>query len=315
MEWRRSNNVALRAFWGRRARRLLPALLVLLVFVAVYTRLVIEPWNRAAVRGDGIASLFYVANWRFIADKQGYFELFSAASPLRHTWSLAIEEQFYLVWPLVLVAVLRRGVPMRVGAKRVVALALVLAACSVLLMQLLYVPADPFRVTYGTDTRASAVLLGAALAAAVYVWGPIKGVRGRRALEVAALFAIGMLAVAWTHLAIDSTFLYRGGYVLCGIAVAIVIAASVHPTRGPVAALLSPRALRGLGVISYGVYLWHWPVFLWVNQDRVHLHGWPLFGLQCAIAVAVALVSYRFVERPIRYGWARPGDVVVEGMS
>ena len=81
MEWRRSDTVALRAFWARRARRLLPALLVLLVFVAVYTRLVIEPWNRAAVRGDGIASLFYVANWRFIVDKQGYFELFSAASP------------------------------------------------------------------------------------------------------------------------------------------------------------------------------------------------------------------------------------------
>ncbi|MBV8951304.1 MAG: acyltransferase, partial [Actinobacteria bacterium] len=107
MEWQGSGRIALRAFWARRARRLLPALLLLLVFVAIFTRLEVLPWNRPAIRGDGIASLFYVANWRFIVDKQGYFELFSAASPLRHMWTLAIEEQFYLVWPLVVFAVIR----------------------------------------------------------------------------------------------------------------------------------------------------------------------------------------------------------------
>ena len=118
MEWRRTGRIALRAFWGRRARRLLPALLIVLVFVAVITVTAIAPWNRAAIRDDGIASLFYVANWRFIAAKQGYFELFSAASPLRHMWSLAIEEQFYLVWPLVAYAALRAARGLAARARR-----------------------------------------------------------------------------------------------------------------------------------------------------------------------------------------------------
>ena len=119
LEWRRSGRLAVGAFWARRARRLLPALMIALVLVAVITVYAIDPWKRAGVRGDGLASLFYVANWRFVVAKQGYFELFAAPSPLRHMWSLAIEEQFYLVWPLVTRAALRagRGVPRTRGPR------------------------------------------------------------------------------------------------------------------------------------------------------------------------------------------------------
>src|SRR5213075_450246 len=128
------------AFWGRRARRLLPALFIVLVLVAIVSAHTIDPWKRAGVRNDGIASLFYVANWRFIAAKQGYFELFSAPSPLRHMWSLAIEEQFYLVWPLVTFACLR----MARGSVRVLAVvSAVGVVVSVLLMRARFTPGDP----------------------------------------------------------------------------------------------------------------------------------------------------------------------------
>ena len=109
MEFRRNGMIRLRLFWARRARRLLPALLLVLGFVALYNHLVVTPWQREGVRGDMVASLFYVANWRFIVDKLGYFELFSESSPLRHMWSLAIEEQYYLIWPPVVIVCIMLG--------------------------------------------------------------------------------------------------------------------------------------------------------------------------------------------------------------
>ena len=105
-------------------------------------------------------------------------------------------------------------------------------------------------------------------------------------------------------------FLYHGGLLLCGIAVAVVIAAAVHPSRSLVAGVLSLRALCWLGIISYGVYLWHWPIFVWLNNQRTGLWGWPLFGLQCAVTIVVAVVSYRVIERPIRFGWGSPRVMV-----
>ena len=178
-EWRRTDRIALRAFWGRRARRLLPALLLLLVFVAVMTRVAVDSWNRGAIRDDGIASLFYVANWRFIAAKQGYFELFSAPSPLRHMWTLAIEEQFYLVWPLVVYVTMR----VARGSLRVLALVCAVgAACSIAVMAATYGPGDPLRAYYGTDARAHTILIGALLAILLASWTP--SARERRRIAV-----------------------------------------------------------------------------------------------------------------------------------
>jgi peptidoglycan/LPS O-acetylase OafA/YrhL len=302
--------ISLGHFWARRARRLLPALVCVLAAVALYAAFIAQRGELPTVRWDAISTLFYFANWHAIVSTGDYFAIFRSPSPLQHTWSLAIEEQFYLVWPLVLVAVLRRGMPAKAAAKRVLALTVVLAASSFVLAQLLYTKADPSRVYYGTDTRAAAILCGAALACALAAWGPVRGTRARRALEVVALIAAALLAVAWTHLSGNSNFLYRGGLLLCGLAVTIVIASAVHPERGPISTALSFKPLCALGIISYGVYLWHWPIFVWCNEQRTGLSGWPLFALQLAITFAVAIASYRIIERPIRYGWGTPRVMV-----
>ena len=158
LEFRRAATIHLAAFWARRARRLLPALFVVLVFVAIYNHYAVLPWERNGVRNDMFASLFYVANWRFIFDQQGYFQLFSAASPLRHMWSLAIEEQYYLVWPLIVLACLRLGR----GSTRLLAWVCALGAiASIVSMQLRFHPGDPSAAYYATDARAHSILIGA----------------------------------------------------------------------------------------------------------------------------------------------------------
>ena len=161
-EWRGEGRIALSAFWARRARRLLPALFLVLAGVAVYGAVVAAPVELDQLRRDGLSALGYVANWGQIFSHQSYFQSFAAPSPLRHTWSLAIEEQFYLVWPLLVAGVLRwrrgsfRSLTMITGA---------LLVASATWMVLLYTPgADPTRVYYGTDTRAQSLLMGALLA-------------------------------------------------------------------------------------------------------------------------------------------------------
>jgi hypothetical protein len=117
-----------------------------------------------------------------------------------------------------------------------------------------------------------------------------------------ALIAAALLAVAWTHLSGNSNFLYRGGLLLCGLAVTIVIAAAVHPQRGPISTALSFKPLCALGIISYGVYLWHWPIYIVLDRSRMHFGGRPLLAVQIFVTIVVALASFRFVERPIRRG-------------
>lgn len=294
--------ISLRHFWERRARRLLPAVLCVLVAVAAYAALVAKPDELATIRGDGLATLAYVANWRQIFTSNDYFALFRSPSPLQHTWSLAIEEQFYLVWPLVVLAIVR-GKASGDAARRVLTWSIGLGLVSFAWMQVLYHRTDPSRVYYGTDTRAASILVGAALAALLTRRGPVQSRRARVALEAAAIVALAGLAVAWTRLDGNSPRLYRGGLFLCALAAAVVIAAGVHPERGPVARVLSWRPLCALGLVSYGVYLWHWPIFVYLNEQRVHLSGWPLFGVQVAVTLVVSYASYRIVERPIRHGF------------
>jgi peptidoglycan/LPS O-acetylase OafA/YrhL len=303
VEHDKSGRISLPRFWARRARRLLPALGLVVAAVAVYAALFAKTGDLPSIRGDALSTLFYYANWNAIVTAGDYFAIFRSPSPLQHTWSLAIEEQFYLVWPVVLVLLLKRGMAAKAAAKRVLGLCVVLAGCSVVLSQALYKSWDPSRVYYGTDTRATAILLGGGLAAALKAWGPFTSARLRTVLERTAWVAVAVLAWAWTRMSGDSQFLYHGGLLMCGVAVTVVIATAVHPSRGPVARGLSFKPLCALGVISYGVYLWHWPVFVWLNEDRLRLSGWPLFIVQCAVTIAVALVSYRLVERPIRRGW------------
>ena len=296
----RTESVRLGKFWARRARRLLPALGGVLVGVALYALVVAKPDELRQIRGDALATIGYVANWRAVFAQQDYWALFRTPSPLQHTWSLAIEEQFYLVWPLVFVGLLawwKRAAP-----KAVLVTALVLAGVSGVLTSVFWDPLDPSRSYYGTDTRAAAVLLGAALASALAIWGPVRGRVGRTVLEAIGFAGVATLAVAWTSLDGQSSGLYHGGLFLCGIAATAVIAASVHPTSGLISRALSFRPICLLGLISYGVYLWHWPVYIVFDDQRLGIEGWTLLAARFAITIAIAIASYRLLEQPIRHG-------------
>ena len=293
LEYHRGSTVRLAEFWARRARRLLPALLLVLCFVAVYTRFAVVPWERISVRDDGIASLFYVTNWRFIANGQSYFHLFSAASPLRHMWSLAIEEQYYLVWPLVVLACLR----VRRGSVRLLACVCAAGALlSVIAMAWRFTPADPTSAYYATDARAHTLLIGALLALLFIVWQPRARAQALlAALSVAALVAV---LVAWHATSGTAAAYYRGGSAAFAVVAVLLIAGALQP--GPLSVLLSQKPLVWIGRISYGLYLWHWPINVWLVPSRVSLGPNALNLLRLVVTFAAAVVSYLLVERPIR---------------
>ncbi len=291
--------ISLSAFWARRARRLLPAVLLMLIGVGVYALVVAAPGALDQIRADALATLGYAANWRQIAHGHSYWDLFRSPSPLEHTWSLAIEEQFYLIWPLVLVVVFwwRRSAP------AVLAVSLVGIAASFTAMLLQYSPgSDPQRVYLGTDTRASSILIGAALAALVAVTGWTPRRMRRAVLEVLGLLGAGFLGWAWLRLSGSTPAVYEGLLLACSGAAVLVIAAVAHPSRGLLARVLSFQPLRALGWISYGVYLWHWPVYLVLDTQQVGLTGWALTGVRIATTLAIAVASYVLVEAPIRHG-------------
>jgi len=294
-----TGRVDVKEFWLRRARRLLPALFVLLlgtlaVAVLFYADEVTE------MRVDMLAALGYVTNWYFIFDHTSYFEFIGRPPLLQHLWSLAIEEQFYLVWPLVIA--LLAG---RLRRRGMFLLTISGAAASTVLMTGLWSPeADPSRVYYGTDTRAAGLLIGAALA---FVWTPSM-LRHRQnraytiALDGAGVIALGSLV--YLHIELDqyAAFLYRGGFTLIAVSTALLIAVVVHP-HAHVGRLLGLGPLRWLGTRSYAVYLWHWPVFVLTRPDvDVSLDGPELLALRLAITFALAELSYRLVERPVRSG-------------
>ena len=302
-EWRSQGGIGLVAFWSRRARRLLPALFLMLAGVAVYAAFIAQPDELDKLRGDALATIGYVANWRPVLTGQSYFDQFAIPSPLRHTWSLAIEEQYYAVWPLLVLLFVK----MRRGALGLLLPAsLAMLAGSALLMALLFQPGhDPSRVYYGTDTRAQSLLVGAVLAMVLLRVGPARGRLLKATLQVAAVACVVALGRAWTATSADSVLLYRGGFLLLALGVAAVITAAVQPGGGPVAKVLSLPPLRGLGLISYGVYLWHWPLYLVLTPDRTGLDGYGLFLVRVAATLGIATASYYLVEMPVRRGALR----------
>jgi peptidoglycan/LPS O-acetylase OafA/YrhL len=287
-------------FWLRRARRLLPALWALLAVVILVSPWLVAPSSGINLRRSVVATAIYIANWWQLHGPGSYWQALGTASPLNHTWSLAIEEQFYIVWPLVILGVLAWS--KRRTADKVLVVSLGLAAASTVLMIATFNPNNVSRAYFGTDTRAAAILLGAALAAWTVGHGPARRRGTRVALEVAGVVGVGVLALAWTRLDGESATLYRGGFVLCGLAAVAVIAAAVHPEPGPISKALSFLPLRGLGLISYGVYLYHWPIDVAFDEKRMGFGGWPLFAFQTVLTLAIALLSYRIIEQPIRNG-------------
>ncbi len=294
-----SDGIGLVAFWGRRARRLLPALVLLMLAVAVVAAVVVSTDELRRLRGDGIAGLFYVANWRFIASGQSYFDLFTGPSPFRHLWSLAIEEQFYLVWPLVTLACLRLA---RGRLRVLAAVSGVGIVASVALMAALFDHDDPSRAYYGTDTHASPILVGVLLAL-VLIDRPETSARARAAFDVAAAVALAGVLAAFAFAHDTSPRLYRGGLVVFAVAVAVVIAGVMRAPDGVVARLFSLRPLVLVGMISYGIYLWHWPVIVYTTADRVGVSGFGLAVIRLALTLGIATASYVLVERPFRQGF------------
>ena len=312
-EWVTAARIGLLAFWSRRAKRLLPALFVLLlaicVFVVVMGRFGPAGWASAvdlsALRGDAIATLLYVANWHAIFAHQSYFARFAAPSPLEHTWSLAIEEQFYAVWPLVLVALLwtcrRLGASWR-RAGIVLTVAGVVGSAS--WMAVLYRSgASLTRVYFGTDTRMFDLLVGAALAMLVAA-RPEPGAKARAVLHVAAVPAAAALAWCWvvagTSEGNPRAWMFEGGFLACACLAAVVIADVRLVERGPLARALSIPPVRWIGTISYGIYLWHWPVFVYMTSAVTGLHGAVLDSARVGTTLLAAHASYVLVERPIR---------------
>jgi peptidoglycan/LPS O-acetylase OafA/YrhL len=300
-EWRRDEWLDVVSFWKRRALRLLPALFVLLVAAWVVVPFLAAD-QAGRLRGDVRAALAYVSNWRLIFEHQSYFEAAGRPPLLQHLWSLAVEEQFYLVWPLVL----WMGLGLRRKARRLFWPILALAVASGGLMFALYEPGtDPSRVYYGTDTRAGALLLGAALAC---IWNPSRlkaapSLAGRALLGVAGVVALAGLAWCFTNLHQFSEELYQGGFLGVAALATVLVAVGAHPGTPVVNRVLGARPLVWLGKRSYGIYLFYWPVLMLTRAYYdVPVYGNALLALRVAITVSLAALSYRFVEQPIRTG-------------
>ena len=278
-EWRQALTIKLGAFWARRARRLLPALLLMLLFVAFFAAVIVPKGTYGALRLDALATLLYVSNWHFILVNSNYFNETSASSPLLHTWSLAVEEQFYVVWPLVVLGVLHFTRSLRA----LFALCCAAAVASAIWMYHVYDGGlNTNRAYLGTDTRSQCLFIGCALAVGLVLLTQHRHEEGRlakgelwRPESSTGLLLCGVLGVVgavgavalWVLTTSTSTFPYSGGFFLIGLSVASVILAAVAAPHSIVPRLLSVAPIRYVGRISYGLYIWHWPIFIWLDHS------------------------------------------------
>jgi peptidoglycan/LPS O-acetylase OafA/YrhL len=320
----RTGGIDLPGFWVRRARRLLPALIVVVMAVVVLREL-FPSEAVTAVRDDAVAAFFWVANWVFVFRRTDYFTQGDPPSPLQHTWSLAVEEQYYVLWPLVLVAVAvllalltrhRDSRPkLRTVRMVVVGVAVAGAAASAAAACLMVSENSLNRVYFGTDTRVQALLVGAAAAALlVRDWSAlarygrqIRSRWGRAIAQILPVIGLTMLGVV-AHFATGSAPEFRRGLLtVVAVAAVFIVAPVALEQRGLVARALALPPLVWLGMISYGIYLWHWPVFLALNGERTGLTGMALFAIRALATVTLAAMSWWLIEQPVKR-W-RPAHV------
>ena len=312
----RSGRIRLGAFWARRARRLLPAAVAGVALAVAVTTAAGTPDQLRALPGDVIGALAYSANWRFVLAHNSYRAGFAAPSALLHYWSLAIEEQLYVVLPLLVGAVaLRRksGHPRPANRRTRLGAVLIVLMAGSAVATLVLGPAHADRVYFGTDTRMFELLAGALLAIAAGFPGAardrLRGARWAGALGVAA----GGGAVAlWCLSHQSDPWLYRGGlWAVSGVSGALIVGACWSRRMGRA---LSCRPLPAAGRISYGLYVYHWPLFVAFDSAHTGLHGLPLAVARLGATVATAAASYRWLEQPIRRRRAPIGPVLRSGI-
>jgi peptidoglycan/LPS O-acetylase OafA/YrhL len=291
-EFASTNRVSLGNFYGRRFRRLLPAALIGIVVAAFVSAALHDGQTSLNFRFDALSALADVANWRFLVSGRAYANLLATPSPLLHYWSLSVEEQFYLVLAPLIVAVLA----LARGRRALLAGVLVTLSALSFVDGWFMVNQSIDRAYYGTDTRALEFLIGALLAV----------VMSRRTLTrlqsrtVAAIGPIALVALACgtAITQVTDVGLFRGGLLLFAVGSGLVVLAACEP--GPVRWLCSIPVLIWLGRISYGVYIFHWPVFIWLNHARTGLSPLPLTAVRLTVTIGLAAVTYALVEQPIR---------------
>lgn len=290
-EGERTGRIDLRAFWSRRLRRLAPASLMVIAAVVGLATWLSTGVEADRVRGDAVSSVAYVANWRFILEGQSYDQLFAAPSPLQHLWSLAIEEQMYLFVPVVVALVFARG-----GGRRVVAVILALASVASVIASMVTTRHDV--VYYGSHTRAAELLIGALLACVLgRRWDGASRLFARSWSSFGALALLVIVASARVS-DVGSPWVYSGSLAAFALLSAVAVTGSIVP--GTTARVLGWRPLASVGKVSYGLYLVHWPVIVWMNEERLGFGGVALFAVQMAVTSVIAVVSHRFVEMPVR---------------
>jgi peptidoglycan/LPS O-acetylase OafA/YrhL len=286
-----NSRVSLRRFWERRLRRLAPASLVALVSVVLLSTWLSTTVEQARVRGDAVSAALYVANWNAIFSGHSYSELFADESPLQHLWSLSIEEQLYVLVPLIVALGFVWGLGRR-------GIGLVFVGLSVLSILAAVVAEDPDRIYYGTDTRAVELFAGAVLAC--FLSPRLERWATGKFRWINVIWLIPLILYVLFSRIVDpqSPWLYDGWL---GIFVLVNLPFCIGAMiPGPMRRIMSTSILTLLGRMSYGIYLAHWPVFVWVDEDVVGLSGAPLLAVRFAVTFAIAAVSYRFIEQPIR---------------
>jgi peptidoglycan/LPS O-acetylase OafA/YrhL len=295
-----TDRINFKTFWIRRARRLLPAmftmLLVVITWVTIFEQTMLDELEK-----DTVAAVLYVSNWWYIFQDLSYFESFGPPSLLTHFWSLAVEEQFYILWPLLIVLVLK----LKVKEGSMFSIILLGAIASAAAMTMLYEPGtDPSRVYYGTDTRVFSLLLGASLAV---IWPSRKLSTSlpseiRWKLDFVGLFALAFIFYMFWGTDQYQDFLYQGGMVAMSVASMLVVAVIVHPSS-KLNTVLSFKPLRWIGVRSYGIYLWHFPVIVLTSQQwGADAPSLVRTSLQLFLILTFASLSWTFIENPIRKG-------------
>jgi peptidoglycan/LPS O-acetylase OafA/YrhL len=311
-EHKGTGGIGLGEFWRRRFRRLLPGSLLAMLLAIAFGIFAADATQRAELGGDIAASLAYVANWWFIATGQTYAALFEAPSPLLHIWSLAVEEQFYLVLPLVAFAFLRRrstnkplgGLLWKFG------IAIGIAFVATTALPFIFTISDNF-FYYATPTRLPEMLSGVLLAIVLAPGTRRQVLSSARAVPwatVGGVVAVLVMLWLWGTTGLATPWVYKGGFAAFSL-VSIVLILSVHNNRSPVTKALTIPPMLHLGRISYGVYLFHWPIFLWITPANTGLDGWPLFFVRMAVTIGLAELSFRFIESPIR----RTGRLEIAG--